>query len=623
MGCSFLAPVQDVVGRVADVVAPIAAAIPGPWQAPAMVYVAATTLQNGGSLEDVVKNVGKAYVLGEIGAGVSGGVGGAATEAGLEAATATTLGNVAGNVAKAAVGGGDPLAALISGGIGAGVGEITSQIPGFNDLSPMVQQSAKAAISAELQGRDPSQALISQALGAGMNAVKDYQPSMAYNFDPATNPADPNADSNPDLNGSVSDNLPAGNLPTTDYSFKPDYGLSNAGSVAGLTVPANTNAFNADGSVNYNLASTDLGSETGLQMPLAPGLSSMGGGYGFITPVTGGYMTSLGFVPTDHSQILGDPASFINDPNVLGKTVIGPDTLRAPLAGVSATSTRVSGGGGSGTGTGTSTGTSTVKPKVSGLSSFNDPTGLAGSSATNSNIEAEMAQKKLQQLYSGLTAAPTTAYSYVNDVNPTEVDVRKMEQLPDNQPYYATGGLVQHFAEGDQPVDTSTPDVMKALKSLGDLGSDQKLPKHAVQQIGQAGLQYAPKVMPQLAAILRSRGMTLAEGGQPGDQDHPHYDGTPVFRTGGLEGLGGKYVEGKGDGTSDDISAMLANGEYVFSADVVSALGNGSNKAGADRLGEMVEAIRARARSAPADKLPPDAKSPLEYLKSPKGKKHV
>ena len=117
--------------------------------------------------------------------------------------------------------------------------------------------------------------------------------------------------------------------------------------------------------------------------------------------------------------------------------------------------------------------------------------------------------------------------------------------------------------------------------------------------------------------------MTLAEGGQPGDQDHPHYDGTPVFRTGGLEGLGGKYVEGKGDGTSDDISAMLANGEYVFSADVVSALGNGSNKAGADRLGEMVEAIRARARSAPADKLPPDAKSPLEYLKSPKGKKHV
>ena len=116
--------------------------------------------------------------------------------------------------------------------------------------------------------------------------------------------------------------------------------------------------------------------------------------------------------------------------------------------------------------------------------------------------------------------------------------------------------------------------------------------------------------------------MHLAEGGQPDDQKHPNYDGTPVFRTGGLDGLGGKYVEGKGDGTSDDITAMLANGEYVFSADVVSALGNGSNKAGAKELDHMVQAIRSRARSAPPDKLPPDAKAPLEYLKSSKGSKH-
>jgi hypothetical protein len=87
--------------------------------------------------------------------------------------------------------------------------------------------------------------------------------------------------------------------------------------------------------------------------------------------------------------------------------------------------------------------------------------------------------------------------------------------------------------------------------------------------------------------------------------------------------LGGKYVEGKGDGTSDDITAMLANGEYVFSADVVAALGNGSNKAGAEKLNEMVHSIRERARSAPPDKLAPDAKSPLEYLKSSKGKKYA
>jgi hypothetical protein len=164
-------------------------------------------------------------------------------------------------------------------------------------------------------------------------------------------------------------------------------------------------------------------------------------------------------------------------------------------------------------------------------------------------------------------------------------------------------------------------DVMKALKQLGEVGSEVKPSKHDLRQVGQMGAPYAPKVLPQLAALLQARGMKLAEGGQPDDHTHPNYDGTPLLRTGGLTGLGGKYVEGKGDGTSDDIAAMLANGEYVFSADVVAALGNGSNKAGAAELDQMVKAIRERARSAPADKLPPDAKSPLEYLKSSKGNK--
>jgi hypothetical protein len=141
-------------------------------------------------------------------------------------------------------------------------------------------------------------------------------------------------------------------------------------------------------------------------------------------------------------------------------------------------------------------------------------------------------------------------------------------------------------------------------------------------RLGQIGNYTPPKVLPQLAALLQARGMRLAEGGQPDDHKHPNYDGIPVFRTGGLEGLGGKYVEGKGDGTSDDITAMLADGEYVFSADVVSALGNGSNKAGAQALDKTVQAIRSRARSAPPDKLPPDAKSPLEYMQSVKGKKY-
>ncbi len=81
----------------------------------------------------------------------------------------------------------------------------------------------------------------------------------------------------------------------------------------------------------------------------------------------------------------------------------------------------------------------------------------------------------------------------------------------------------------------------------------------------------------------------------------------------------GKHVAGKGDGQSDDIPAWLADGEFVFPADVVSALGNGSTKAGTDKLYEMMHSIRDRARSkGPKDLPPPALKSPLDYLKSSK-----
>jgi len=77
----------------------------------------------------------------------------------------------------------------------------------------------------------------------------------------------------------------------------------------------------------------------------------------------------------------------------------------------------------------------------------------------------------------------------------------------------------------------------------------------------------------------------------------------------------GAHVAGPGDGQSDDIPAMLADGEFVFPADVVSALGNGSTKAGSQKLYDMMHSIRDRARSkGPKDLPPPALKSPLDYL---------
>jgi len=96
-----------------------------------------------------------------------------------------------------------------------------------------------------------------------------------------------------------------------------------------------------------------------------------------------------------------------------------------------------------------------------------------------------------------------------------------------------------------------------------------------------------------------------------GSANSSHKEHIPEFITGAT----GHFVQGRGDGQSDDIPAMLADGEYVFDADTVAALGNGSSKAGALQLDKMREAIRKHKRSAPHDKIPPKAKSPLEYLK--------
>jgi hypothetical protein len=93
------------------------------------------------------------------------------------------------------------------------------------------------------------------------------------------------------------------------------------------------------------------------------------------------------------------------------------------------------------------------------------------------------------------------------------------------------------------------------------------------------------------------------------------YIKNPVVKAaagGGIKGLGmqgiapieysagGKYLNGPGDGMSDNIKAniegkqeaRLADGEFVIPADVVSHIGNGSSNAGAKKLHAMMDRIR-------------------------------
>jgi len=75
-------------------------------------------------------------------------------------------------------------------------------------------------------------------------------------------------------------------------------------------------------------------------------------------------------------------------------------------------------------------------------------------------------------------------------------------------------------------------------------------------------------------------------------------------------------ARGSGSGRDDMIDAKLSDGEYVFDAETVALIGDGSSKMGAQRLDSMRQEIRKQKGKALArGKFSPNAKSPLSYLK--------
>jgi len=193
--------------------------------------------------------------------------------------------------------------------------------------------------------------------------------------------------------------------------------------------------------------------------------------------------------------------------------------------------------------------------------------------------------------------------------------------------------------------------------------SEPKFPEQNAELL--VGRSSNARVEPMVLKQIKSSISGLAQGGLPEKYQaaapHGH---KPEFIT----GITGYYACGGGTGQSDDIPAMLhdgdyvmdaetvsalgdgsskagmhvlegfrsqiphksapggnpvpakiADGEYVFPAAFVSALGRGDNKRGSEILDGLREKLRAHKRGAPLDKIPPKAKSPLDYIQ--KGKK--
>lgn len=215
-------------------------------------------------------------------------------------------------------------------------------------------------------------------------------------------------------------------------------------------------------------------------------------------------------------------------------------------------------------------------------------------------------------------------YNPVNegDYGYEEVPAEETEEAPK----MASGGLssmatpVSSYYTFGQPADI--------LANLGMRAQPPMNPPEMMPQIGQQqppqqaqqqGLpqqqppqmtQQTPQGMPQQGMMPQQQGMAppMRRGGLPHTSDVPMTEGRMDFRR-------GSAVHGEGDGQSDDIPAMLADGEYVIDAETVAQIGNGSTKAGAQALDKFREGIRAHKRSAPINKIPPKTKALTSYLK--------
>jgi hypothetical protein len=203
------------------------------------------------------------------------------------------------------------------------------------------------------------------------------------------------------------------------------------------------------------------------------------------------------------------------------------------------------------------------------------------------------------------------------------------QEATEEAPKMASGGLssmatpVSSYYTFGQPADILANLGMRAQPPMNppemmpQIGQQQQpqqtqqqgLPQQAPPQMA----QQMPQGMPQQGMMPQQQGMPppMRKGGLPHASNVPMVEGRMDFRKGAA-------VHGAGDGQSDDIPAMLADGEYVIDAETVAQIGNGSTKAGAQALDKFREGIRAHKRSAPLNKIPPKTKPLTSYLKGAK-----
>ena len=279
----------------------------------------------------------------------------------------------------------------------------------------------------------------------------------------------------------------------------------------------------------------------------------------------------------------------------VGGTTTGPATPGGAVTG----GTETGGGGGTEPGTGSGGGTGTVSGGGGGIPNIGFGIGgIGGGGFTiprNTNRTNSLVEQDQTGGIKNLTAGLTERTNYeLSGLSSDEDKENPMYNAPQMIQQMATGGTP---STGFSTIGSSNYDPFSTTDTTGKSSISSSL----TPSLTKAQINY---ILTGLPDYLQSK----AEGG--------HIEGhNPQFYSeGGLNSLGNRYVKGDGDGTSDDVPAMLANGEFVIPADVVSRLGNGSNDAGANVLDEFLQVIREHAQKQDPKELPPDSKGALAYL---------
>ena len=217
----------------------------------------------------------------------------------------------------------------------------------------------------------------------------------------------------------------------------------------------------------------------------------------------------------------------------------------------------------------------------------------------------------------GLSAIePTKPYEFTEDKYDPYATLNLNKNTGLRFPRMAAGGPIA-FADGggidnmEEGIRSSTPAGFNSMAEAMRL----HVPA-GFNSMAEAMRLYVPAGFNSMEEGLNRRTTNLAGGGiaelqntynQSDNQTPPQLsqDGYGLGRLNALaeSGLGyakGGYLDGPGDGMSDSIPATiegkqparLADGEFVIPADVVSHLGNGSTKAGSQRLYGMLDKVR-------------------------------